>query len=187
MNKYPKLLLLLGSFALAYAFYHAGFFDRLGHALNGYGLISMFLGGMLFSFGFTTPFGIGIFVAMAAEVDPLPGAFVAALGSLTSDIVIFQLIRSSVLHDEILRLRTSVIFRRIHGFFHHERFSDRVRLALLWTFAGLVIASPFPDEFGVALVSGTTTIRQRSFIVLSLLFNFLGVLAILLAARAAAL
>ncbi len=184
MNKYPKLCLLLCSFVLAYVLYHLGVFDWLGHALNGRGYLSMFLGGLLFSFGFTTPFGIGIFVAMAPEVHPLIAAPLAGVGALLSDLLIFQLIRFSVFHDEIHQLKSTNLFLRVHALLHHKRISDRVRRSLLWSFAGLVIASPLPDEFGVALISGITKMKGTHFGLLCFLLNTVGVLLILLATRA---
>jgi len=186
VNKYPKLLLLLCSFVLAYIFYHGGLFDWLGHVLNGRGYLSMFLGGMLFSFGFTTPFGVGIFVAMASEVHPLIAAPIAGAGALLSDLLIFQLVQFSVFHDEIHSLRTTRALLWLESLLHHERVSDRLRSVLLWTFAGMVIASPLPDEFGVMLVSSMMKMKRADFSFLCFLCNTAGVFLILVAARAVA-
>jgi uncharacterized membrane protein YdjX (TVP38/TMEM64 family) len=73
----------------------------------------------------------------------------------------------------------------LHAFLHHERIPKRIQKLILWCFAALVIASPLPDELGVALVSGVTKIEQRSFAILCLAMNTLGILIILLLARAA--
>jgi hypothetical protein len=184
MTHYPKLFLLLCSFALAYLCFHLGYFDWLHGIPSGYGYVSVFVGGLLFSFGFTTPFGIAIMAGSAAEVNPFLAAPLAGVGALLSDFLIFEIMHFSVLHDEIHRLRTTRIFMKVERMFHHPSISERMRMTILWCFAGLVIASPLPDELGVTLVSSISDIDGKKFAVLCFLFNTLGILMILLAARA---
>lgn len=185
MIKYPKLLLLLACFTAAYLLFEHGFFSNLAEILNGHGYLSALLGGILFSFGFTAPFGVGIFIEIAPYVHPLIAAPIAGFGALLSDYCIFSLIRFSVFHDEIHLLKSSRIISWIIGLFHHERLSERFRRTLLWSFAGLVIASPLPDEFGVMMVSGISSVRLREFSILCFLLNSAGIFLILLAAQAA--
>ncbi len=49
-----------------------------------------------------------------------------------------------------------------------------------------MIASPLPDEIGVALLSGTTKLSDRAFGIFCVTMNTLGILVILLLARLAA-
>ena len=182
MLKYPKLLLLVASFLAAYMLFEQGFFHTFAEALNGYGYRSAFLGGLLFSFGFTTAFGIAIFVEIGSHVDPLIAAVIAGFGALLSDYVIFSLIRFSVFHDELHQLKSSRIVSWLTSFFHHERLSERFRRTLLWSFAGLIIASPLPDEIGVMMVSSIESVRTREFSLLCFLLNTIGIFLILLAA-----
>jgi uncharacterized membrane protein YdjX (TVP38/TMEM64 family) len=56
-----------------------------------------------------------------------------------------------------------------------------MREYILWSFAGLLIASPLPDEIGVTLVSGLTEIRLRTFAALCFVLNTIGILIILTA------
>ena len=58
-----------------------------------------------------------------------------------------------------------------------------MRGILLWSFAGIVIASPLPDEFGVTLVSSVSTMRPRQFAVLCFLLNTAGIFVIFLIAQ----
>ena len=55
-------------------------------------------------------------------------------------------------------------------------FSRRFRIYLLYAFAGLIIASPLPDEVGVMMLSGLTSINTKTMILISFLFNSLGIL-----------
>lgn len=183
ITNYPKLLLLACSFAFAYLLYHAGYFDVLEERLNGHGYVSVFLGGLLFSFGFTAPFGIALFVEIAHHVNPFLAAPIAGIGALLMDLAIFELMRFSLFHDELRRLRKSSIIAGLHRFLHGDSVPVRLREYLLWSFAGIVIASPLPDELGVSLVSGITDVDSRKFSVLCFVMNTIGVLVILLLAR----
>lgn len=184
MTHYPKLLLLTCSFVFAYLCFHLGYFNWLHDIPHGYGYVSVFLGGVLFSFGFTTPFGIAILLGSSGDVNPFLAAPLAGAGALLSDFLIFELMHFSVFHDEIHRLRTTRLFLKVESFFHHPSISDRLRLTILWCFAGLVIASPLPDELGVTLVSSISDINPKRFALLCFLFNTLGILLLLLAGRA---
>ena len=181
--KYPKLTLLLGSFVLAYILHYLGLFDRFADYLNGHGYFSMFLGGALFSFGFTAAFGIALIIDVAVNVDPVIGALIAGVGAASVDTMLFSLVRFTVFHEEIHALRTSRMFVMIHQLLHRESVSERVRRMILWSVAGLVIASPLPDEFGVTLISSVSSMQKRDFVGFCFVLNTLGILAIILGTR----
>ncbi len=182
MFKYPKLFLMLASFVFAYALSHQGYFDFLD-GLGSFGYVSIFIAGFLFSVGFTTPFAIAVFIELAPFVSPVPAALLAGCGAVLMDFSIFELIRYTTFHDEFHRLRETRVIAHIEKIFHHRALSDKVREYLLWCLAGIVIASPLPDELGVMLVSGISDIDSKRFGILCFVFNSLGVLLILLAAR----
>jgi hypothetical protein len=102
------------------------------------------------------------------------------MGALIADLIIFEIMRFEVFHDELHRIRTSKIAVWIHGVLHHERFPQKLKEIILWSFAGMVIASPLPDEFGVALVSSLTDIRARSFAALCFTCNTAGIILLLM-------
>jgi len=185
MHKFPKLLLLFGSFILAYALYHAGLFDGMAKAFNGHGYVSVFLGGILFSFGFTAAFGIAIFAEVALQVHPLLAALLGGFGAFLSDLLIFQVIRFSIFHDELHRLKSTRLFLWFSERLHSESVPEHLRRIFLWSFAGLVIASPLPDEFGVSLIGGISSLKTREFSLLCFLLNSVGIFVVFLLVRAA--
>lgn len=162
---------------LAYTLFQHDFFKIIAETLNSGGYVSIFVAGFLFTYGFTTPFAIGFFAALAPTVNILPAALLAAVGSLLADLLIFRFIRSSFA-DELEKFRVSYLFQKISGLFH-EHMSDAVKKYVLWTFAGLILASPLPDEVGVSLISGTTKLNQTVFGVIAFSCNFVGILAVL--------
>ncbi len=180
---YPRLVSLALCFGLAYVLFAAGLFDALHAHINGFGYVSVFLAGLLFSYGFTTPFAIALFLEFGSGVNIFIAAPLAGFGALLADMVIVSVLRYSHFHDEVLRLRMTRIAMRIRALLHHEKISEAMRRYLLWSIAGLVIASPLPDEFGVAIVNGISDIDPRKFAVLCFALNTLGIALILLAGR----
>lgn len=182
--QYPKFLLLMCSFVLAYVFFEFGFFHGVTVFLNQGGYVATFLGGLLFSFGFTTPFAIGFFLEVAHDVNPFIAAPLGGVGALLADLLIFQIVRNAFFEDELHRFRTTRIFRYFYHLLHHRGLTETIRTYILWSFAGLIIASPLPDEIGVSLLSGVTDIEERKFAVLCYALNTLGIFLMLTAARA---
>lgn len=180
---YPKLLILCLCTVAAYAVYAYGGLRWLDSIPVSGEYLAVFIGGLLFSFGFTSPFGIGIFLEIGHKVDPLTAGILGGIGALLSDLVIFEVMRFELFHDEMHRIRSSRIVSWMHAKLHHEKFPQKVREYLLWSFAGMIIASPLPDEFGVALVSSLTDIRARSFALLCFTFNTAGIILLLYASH----
>lgn len=172
------------SCAVAYVLFHAGALDWL-QATGQYGYLSIFMAGLFFSFGFTTPFAIAMFIELSPFVHPVPAAIIAGGGALISDFLIFDILRFSAFAEEFDRLRATRAMTKFRALLTHSAIPERVRRAVLFTCAGLVIASPLPDELGVSLVSGLTTIRPRAFGAVCFLCNAGGILLFLLAGRLA--
>lgn len=181
LKSYPKLLLFLCSCMLAYALGHAGMFKWIEVHLNSGGYLTAFLAGLLFSFGFTTPFAIGLFITLAPDVHPVQAAILGGAGALLSDLLLFSFARLS-LKDELHRLSLTRMWHCLIGMLHRERFHPALRKTALVLTAGLIIASPLPDEIGVTMLGGATRMNGRAFGVLSYALNTLGILTILLLA-----
>lgn len=175
--KYPKLLVLCISIITAYILFQAHFFSEFAKLLNSHGYISIFLAGMLFSYGFTAPFAVGFFASLAGGVNIFIAAPLAGIGAVLSDLIIFQFIRHSF-RDEFDLLKSTWIFQKIRILFD-DHLNERIRKYALWTCAGFLIASPLPDEFGVSLISGFTNINKKIFSIISYCLNTLGILVIL--------
>ena len=183
VRQYPKLLIILGTFVAAYVLYALELLHWLHAARDSNIMLAALLGGMLFTFGFTTAFGIGILVEIAPEIHPLAGALLGGTAALVADMLIFEAMHMASLHDEINRLKRTSLLIWMRSVVHHERLSERVRRILLIGFAGIIIASPLPDEFGVSIISAMTSLRARSFAMISWFCNTIGILLILTSAR----
>lgn len=180
---YPKLLLLIATTVLAYTFFAAGYFDWIHGMRGGTGYLTVFIAGLLFSAGFTTPFSIAIFVEVSHSIDPVLGALVAAIGALIADMFIFTVMRIEFFREEFERLSYTPLVVWVHRMLNHRHVPDKVREYLMLSFAGIIIASPFPDEIGVMMISGLTEIDKKTFALISYSLNALGILIILMLSR----
>ena len=180
--QYPKLLILCISVIVAYFLFRLDAFDEIANALHTKGYLSVFLGGFLFAYGFTAPFAVGFFVTLAPQVNIVVASILAGCGALISDLLIFRFIRGSF-QDEFDKLKLCWFFQKISNFFTRPFFA-RFKRYILWVFAGFLIATPLPDEFGVSILGGFTSINKRVLGLLSFGLNTAGIFIIMLLASA---
>lgn len=170
---YPKLLLLLICIGISYEFFQTHLFELIALKLNHQGYISVFLAGMLFSYGFTTPFAVGMFLAIGDQVNILYAAPLAAVGALLSDLIIFRFIRSEF-QDEFDRLKMTRPILALKLFLR-EHLRPKAQVYLSWVVGGIIIGSPLPDELGVSLLSGFSKINQKVFVLIDYFCNMAGI------------
>ncbi len=138
-------------------------------------LVGSFLAGMLFTSVFTAAPAAVLLGELAQANSVWDVAAVGAFGALAGDYLIFRFVRDRLSED----------IRSLLG--HKVR-----RLPKIWKLPSarwltiilgmIIIASPLPDEIGIALLGFMKT-RKKDFFLLSLVANFLGILAIGLVAR----
>lgn len=138
--------------------------------------LGFLIAGLLFSFGFTTPFSVGFFLT-AHPSNIFFSALIAGSGALIADLIIFHIIRFSFM-DEFKKLEKEKLIKKIDGEIEKE-VGPKLFHYLAYVFAGLVISSPLPDELGVMILSGLTKIKTIPFMIISFTFNTFGVLVML--------
>jgi len=175
--RYPKLTLLAFSALLAYYIFTYAINQDSIQGINSLGYLGAFAAGVLFSFGFTTPFAIGIFITIGYDNIFLT-AIVGGAGALLSDLLIFRIIKVSFM-DEFKQLSKSPPFKVISNLIEKD-LSKKIKIYLLYAMAGIIIASPLPDEVGVSLLAGLTTIRIEKLAIISFLMNTLGIFILLM-------
>jgi len=58
--------------------------------------------------------------------------------------------------------------------------NEKIRIYLMYAFAGILIASPLPDEAGVTMLAGLTKISVKSLALISFILNTLGIIILLM-------
>ncbi|MEI6731974.1 MAG: hypothetical protein WCK90_04830 [archaeon] len=174
--RYPKLTVLLIISIITYVVFSKpivqGFFTHLGNL----SYLGILIGGILFSFGFTTPIAIGVFLVSNPSNIYL-AAIIGGLGAMLSDLFILSVIRATLM-DEFRLLEKTKIIKESERLFK-SKIHGKIKLYLLFVFAGIIIASPLPDELGVGILAGFTRIRVWVMAIISFAFNSLGILVML--------
>lgn len=174
--KYPKLLLLTATIILSYYLFSLPQVKDFVLNLDQFNYLSDFIAGIFFSFGFTTPLSIGYFVTTYSESIFLT-SIIAGIGSMIGDMVIFKTIKISFM-DEFKELERKKAIKKIEKIVENNK-HVLIRHYLLYIFAGLILATPLPDELGVSMLAGLTTIKPKIFAVISFLLHTIGFYAII--------
>jgi len=174
--RYPKLFILIILILLAYYIFTRPFISEWIELFNRLGYFGVFLSGILISPGFTAPFGIGLL----SRINPssiLLATVIAGFGATIADLVIFKTIKFSFM-DEFERLEKTKLFQEIENIVKKKK-SVLIRHYLLYIFAGLVLATPLPDEVGVSMLAGLTTIKPLKLAIISFIIHSFAIFVIL--------
>ena len=154
----------------------------LANLLSGeLGIWGALVAGMFFTSIFTTAPAI----AALGEVSLVQGifhtAFFGAMGSMLVDLAIFRFVRDRFSEHVAEILTHQSAWRRFRLLLNHRLFRW-----ITFLVGGVVLASPLPDELGIAVL-GFSKMRMKYFAVISFVFNFLGIVVIGFVARSLAL
>jgi len=140
------------------------FLDNLGS----YGYLGGFAAGFLYTFGITTPFAIASFFVLAGQLDTWVLTILGSLGGVLSEYFIYEFAKKEA-------RKTIMVYR------NRKIRIPQIKSALLRRIspliAGLIIASPIPDEFAAALF-GCERYRLRDFLMITFAFKMIGIFLI---------
>lgn len=170
-------LIVLFSVILAIVGVQIGILEHLTLFADGAEILGSFIAGLFFTSAFTIAPAAVVLGEISTHVSPYTVAFYGAIGAMIGDLVLFLFIRD-VFADDLLQAVKLSPLKKILSL---SRFGI---VRFLMPFIGaLIIASPLPDEFGVALL-GFARIRIAYLLPISFCMNYLGVLLIALLAHA---
>lgn len=174
--KYPKLFLLILSFILAYFLFKNSNIPEWILGLEKLGYLGSFISGIFISFGFSTVLGIGFFVILNPQ-NILLATILGGLGAMMGDLIIFKSIKFSFM-DEFKELEKT---RAIHKIKEIAKRKKHIVILhyFLYIFAGLTLATPLPDEIGVAMLAGLTTIKPVKLVFISFIVHSVTIFLIL--------
>jgi len=173
-NLERDLLFICISVFFAIGIVRFGVVKDLVSAIDELKIIGSFIAGFFFTSAFTiAPAAIAL-AEISKTASPFLVAFWGAFGSLVGDLVIFLFIRDRFADDVIEVLHTFKNEKKITNFFKKGFFRW-----LSPVLAAIIIASPFPDEFAIALM-GISKVRMSLFIPICFVMNFFGILIVAL-------
>ena len=178
--KYPNLLAFFSILALTYFLHRVGILDQMVHDLEDLGYFGIFLVGMVFVSAFTAAPAAVVLVLMLEKFSIPEIAFIAGLGSVLGDYIIFRFMEDGLVRE------LKEVFEKVGGhsiFRFHWIAQTKYFIWLGPVLGAILIASPFPDELGIGLL-GIYKMSDRNFILLSWILDTVGIFVILSGVKA---
>lgn len=167
---------ILTSIFVALILYQTGALTTLVGSTENAGVIGTFVAGIFFTSVFTIAPSTALFVEITATQNLFLTAIIGAFGALLGDLILLLFIRDHVSKDFAYLLRKA----------KHTRLWEIFNLKSLRVFSpilgALVIASPLPDEIGVAIL-GASKLSTQYIVLISYCMNMLGIMLVALLAH----
>lgn len=171
--KYKNLLFLgISTFIAVFSLSNSFVRETLVSYLSSLSYIGSFLAGILFPYTLTAPISGSIFIIISKIVNPLISSVIGAFGAVLGDYLIFKFVKHH-LADEIKEI--------LKGRREKLEVPERYR-KIIPILAGFIIASPLPDEIGVALL-GMSEFEKKKFLCFSYSLHFAGILLLVYLGR----
>lgn len=166
---------IITSIAVAYILVEINAFDGIINSSQQWKFVGSFIAGMFFTSVFTVALSTVALIQISLTNHILSVAIFGGLGAVIGDLIIFKFLKKSIAEDvEDLIKREE---KRLDKIFHLRFF--RFFIPFL---GAIIIASPFPDEIGLAMM-GIVNLKPRYLVPISFILNALGILAIILIAQ----
>lgn len=185
--KHRNLILLAASVIAAYYMFRSPAVTLFIEGLGDFGYPAAFMMGLFFSYGITTPPATAALFDLGTNLNPFIIAAIGAIGSVISDFIIFKFVKDRLVYEiRLLSREMENLTKPVsHLFFWEElrvRMWHGIKKSKIWhilvpILAGLIIASPLPDELGAALF-GAVRFDTKKFLAIAYAMNFLGILLI---------
>lgn len=165
------LLIIIASIFVAIFFAKTGLATKFVLSLSGQSWLGAIFAGIFFTSIFTVAPSVVLFRELALFL-PLPLlAILGGLGAVLGDYIIFLFARDRMAKD--FAYLTS--YSKKHKFF--LIFKTKLFNFLFPLIGALIVASPLPDEVGVAMM-GLSKMKLRYFFIISFILNGLGIFLI---------
>lgn len=175
--RHHKISFLILTIVLAYILFSNSSTVFWINSLGKFSYFGAFISGILISFGFLAPFAVGFFITLDSSNFILYG-LLGGLGALFSDLLIFRIVKKYFMRDFHKIERTNFI-KEVHQMIN-KKISHKFRNYILYVFAGILIATPLPDELGVIMLAGLTKIRERMLALIAFVLHSIGISLIIL-------
>ncbi|MBU1083029.1 hypothetical protein KKE14_01135 [Patescibacteria group bacterium] len=157
-------LLIIISIIIAFLLSRYQPFHAFLLGLGDWSYVGIFLTGILFVFTFTAATAIIIFNTLGEVMSPWSIGLIAGLGAALGDYLIFMFVRKHV------SKHTKRLIESPSNSFLGKLFKNSYFRWVLPVVGGIIVALPFPDEIGIALL-GISKIKIRQFVILAFVLH----------------
>ena len=168
-------LILIVCVAVTLTLVKSGLLDSVLFHAKSWGLIGAFVAGIFFTSVFTITASTILFIELL-KVNPLPEiALAGALGAVLGDLILFLFVKNRVTEDVDQMIVAA-------GMRPHYLIKAEFLRWLNPILGAAIIASPLPDELGLALLGFSKT-KTKSLMAISFVMNMVGIYLVALAIR----
>lgn len=167
VSNFDRWILLIGSIAIAIYLIKTSLITQIISSMGDLQIIGVLISGFLFGFFFSIVPATIALIYFANSMNPFMVAFIAAIGTMIGNILVFKLIRDE-LPDEIEEIVEEI---------HLEKIRKSKFKWIIPGIAGFIIISPLPDELGISLL-GASKFKTSTFMLISFVLSFIGILII---------
>lgn len=171
-NLTRDLGIIILSIFISILFVKTGTLESLITSTQEVRFIGSFIAGIFFTSIFTTAPAIVTLGEIAHANSVVLTAFFGGMGAVVGDLIIFRFVRNMLSAHLMELIKHQGVGRRFKVLLKMKYFRWFTFLV-----GGLIIASPFPDELGISIL-GFSRLKASWFIVISFIFNFIGILLI---------
>lgn len=175
--EFANTLLLLASLVLLFFLMGSPVVRELIGAVGKWDYLGAFITGIFFTSTFTLAPAAVVLFSLAHVLSPFPLALSAGAGAMIGDYVIFRFVKDHLVREWI------PVYCRIAGTPLGRVFSSPLFAWFAPVIGAFIIASPLPDELGVGML-GIARVKTWKMLLISFVFNVIGVFGIVLLARA---
>lgn len=165
-------LLFSGGMAVAFIIGKSGLVDHILELSSSFVLVGAFIAGFFFTSLLTiAPAGVMLYEIFHGGAPVIPVALVGGLGAMFGDVVLMKILKTN-LTDDLVAFIKKHVSNHVKRMWRFRWFSWAMMIS-----GAVVIASPLPDELGVALM-GIGEVKPHYFLPLSYAMNTLGIFLI---------
>lgn len=171
--KYKNLSLVAASLILAILIFRYEPLHVFLLNLGNLGYIGAFIAGILFVSTFTVSIGAVVLLILAEKLSPLELGLIGGLGGVVGDFTIFHFLKDNLAQE------IELVYNRIDSKHHFIKLLHTKYFS--WTLpvlGAVIIASPFPDELGVSLIS-ISKMKTYQFLIISFVLDVISVFLII--------
>jgi len=166
--RHYNALAILFIFLLTIYLVITGLLQEFLLGLGSYGYLGGFVSGMLFTYGITTPLAMVAFFILAESLDIWLLTFLGSVGGVITEYTIYSFAKNEVGKTIKIYKNKKIRFPEIKSKFLHK---------ISPLIAGIIIASPIPDEL-VAILFAVEKYEIKKFLILTFIFKFIGIFLI---------
>jgi uncharacterized membrane protein YdjX (TVP38/TMEM64 family) len=141
-------------------------------SLGEFGYLGAFLAGIFFVSIFTVVPAIAVLLIISTKLNFFGMSFVGGLGSIIGNYIIYEFFKDGI-YQELKPMIAHTKESYLIHVFRTTYFNWMVVVA-----GAIVLASPLPDELGLSIL-GLTNIKRWQFLLMSFVFNTIGIFAII--------